>query len=652
MKLVVTGESGFDQINVNGGQATRVIDVTAALVSSVNGRSGAVTGLAEADEVQDIAEIAATTVVGPAVDEAIGTHTTATDPHGDRAYADSLLGGGGGGHGLAGAYYVAANDAPTAEKTRADYLCDGTADNVQIQQAIDAAKTAGGGIVQLSVGTFHLAATLTITGNTDEDNADTLTLRGVGTQATTLTMAANVNGIELTNWAMANIENLGIVVAGSGSGIHSTAVLSGNEVSFWHSSFRNLRLNGGFTPTNTGWGMDLAMPWRSAFENIEIEGTRNGMRLSNQGTVQNAGDCTFTRMFIEIVGTGGTAIHVSSPSNNMNQNDFNMVEIGANSTGCTGILIDGAGGGASQRFWGLNAEQFQTLINVANGESNVFDCNYITCDTGQAGNKAFVCGANAYNNRFSAKWLNVAGGDACKVTEDANTTSNCPNIFDGIRLELNTGASATYSKTNSTVLRDITAFNDGGTIQAGLLQYPLSVANDPTFTPADHGLITWTHDPATLRSASNTTTSGTVYLCKVKIVNRSTVVSNVIVGIEAAGTGLTAGQSFVGLYDSSGTRLAVSADQSASWASTGMKSIALTAPQTLAVGTYYVAILSVGTTPPQFSMGAGGAANINVGLATSAARYLIGPASQTALPTSITLGSQSTTTGARWAALS
>lgn len=556
------------------------------------------------------------------------------------------------GKGIAGGRYVAASNASSTQKARADYVCDGTADDVQIQAAINAVKAEGGGIVQLSGGNFNLAATLTITGNTDEDNADTLTLLGTGAQATTLTMAANVNGIELTNWAMANVWDLGIVVSGSGSCIHSTAVLSGNEVSFWHSSFRNLRLNGGFTPTNTGWGMDLAMPWRSVFENIEIEGTRNGMRLSNQGTVQNAGDCTFTRMFIEIVGTGGTAIHVSSPSNNMNQNNFSMVEIGANGSGCTGILIDGTSGGASQRFLGLNAEQFQTTINVAHGESNVFDCNYITCDTGDPAGKMFVCGTDSYNNSFSAKWVNVAGSGALKVIEDANTTSNCPNTFGGIRLEVNTGASVTYSKTNSTVLRDITAFNDGGTIQAGLLQYPLSVVNDPTFTPADHGLITWTHDPATLRSASNATTSGTVYLCKVKIVNRSTVVSNVIIGIEAAGSGLTSGQSFVGLYDSSGTRLAVSADQSASWASTGMKTIALTAAQTLAVGSYYVAILSVGTTPPQFSMGAGGSANINVGLASGSGRFLAGPASQTSLPASITLASQPTTTGARWAALS
>jgi hypothetical protein len=548
---------------------------------------------------------------------------------------------------------VAAADASAEVRKAARYVCDGVADQVQIQAAIDAAKAEGGGIVQLSGGTFNLAATLSITGNTDEDDADTTTLRGAGAQATTLKMASNVNGVELTNWAMANIEDLGIVVAGTGSCIHSTAVLSGNEVSFWHSSFRNLRLNGYLGAGSTsGWGMDLAMPWRSVFENIEIEGVANGMRLSNQGGVQNAGDCTFTRMFIEIVGNGHTAIHVTGTGNNMNQNNFNMVEIGANGSGCTGILIDGTAPVSSQRFWGLNAEQFQTTVNVANGDSCVFDCNYVTGDSGDATNRMFVCADGSYNNTFSAKKVNINSAGTLKIIEDNNDTSNAPNIFERIRIENNATGTVTFSKRTNTVLRDITTFNSGNPMPDGLLQYPLATVNDATFTPADHGLAAWTHDPATLRSASNATTSGTIYLCKVKIANRSTVASNVIVGIEAAGSGLTAGQCFVGLYNSSGTRLALSADQAANWTSTGLKTIALTAPQTLAVGSYYVAILAVGSTPPQFAMGAGGATTVSAGLATGASRFLTGPTTQTSLPSSITLSSQTVTSGARWAALS
>jgi hypothetical protein len=79
VKIQVTGEQSVGEIEVNGGQPSRIIDVTAGLVSSVNGRTGGVTGLAEAADVPGIAETAAET--------AVTAHVAATDPHGDRAWA-------------------------------------------------------------------------------------------------------------------------------------------------------------------------------------------------------------------------------------------------------------------------------------------------------------------------------------------------------------------------------------------------------------------------------------------------------------------------------------------------------------------------------------------------------------------------------------
>jgi len=56
---------------------------------------------------------------------------------------------------------VAAADSLAASKAQADYVCDGTADEVEIQAAIDALPT-GGGKVVLSAGTFVLATMLSI----------------------------------------------------------------------------------------------------------------------------------------------------------------------------------------------------------------------------------------------------------------------------------------------------------------------------------------------------------------------------------------------------------------------------------------------------------------------------------------------------------
>ena len=90
--------------------------------------------------------------------------------------------------GSIGTITVAASDASDASKGRADYQCDGTADNVQIQAAIAALPT-GGGKVVLSEGTFTLASTI--------QPGDDTTIMGVGT-ATIITIAdsSDIHGFQ------------------------------------------------------------------------------------------------------------------------------------------------------------------------------------------------------------------------------------------------------------------------------------------------------------------------------------------------------------------------------------------------------------------------------------------------------------------------
>ena len=90
-------------------------------------------------------------------------------------------------------YVVAASNALASSKAQADYVCDGTADNIQIQAAINALP-ATGGLVQLSEGQFNIAASINVT-------VDGLRLVGMGsggsgavsTGVTTLYLADNAN---------------------------------------------------------------------------------------------------------------------------------------------------------------------------------------------------------------------------------------------------------------------------------------------------------------------------------------------------------------------------------------------------------------------------------------------------------------------------
>lgn len=70
---------------------------------------------------------------------------------------DNISGGGGGGQ-YAADFLVAANDAPDSVKASAQYVCDGTADQVEINAAITAAAALpSGGTVLLSSGIFHIS---------------------------------------------------------------------------------------------------------------------------------------------------------------------------------------------------------------------------------------------------------------------------------------------------------------------------------------------------------------------------------------------------------------------------------------------------------------------------------------------------------------
>lgn len=84
-------------------------------------------------------------------------------------------------------------------------VCDGTADDVQIQAAIDAVSTAGGGTVLLRAGAYTLAASLNMAANVElvgESKKATLTYAGVAINLAddcalkNLTVEGQVNGVD------------------------------------------------------------------------------------------------------------------------------------------------------------------------------------------------------------------------------------------------------------------------------------------------------------------------------------------------------------------------------------------------------------------------------------------------------------------------
>lgn len=133
------------------------------------------------------------------------------------------------------------------------------------------------------------------------------------------------------------------------------------------------------------------------------------------------------------------------------------------------------------------------------------------------------------------------------------------------------------------------------------------------FAPADYGFIAWSYDPATAY-ANNIITAGQANLMLIPV-RAATTITNVITHVAVAGATLTSGQCFAGLFNSSGTLLSATADQSTAWQSVGLKTMALTSAQSVAAGLYYVGIFGNGTTLPQFYYN--GAAKAGVGASTT-----------------------------------
>lgn len=157
-----------------------------------------------------------------------------------------------------------------------------------------------------------------------------------------------------------------------------------------------------------------------------------------------------------------------------------------------------------------------------------------------------------------------------------------------------------------------------------------------------------------LAASSSALTAGTVTMVQVTLPNAATL-STLTVSVFAAGATLTAGQNFAALYSAAGTRVAVTADQSAAWATTGEKNMAFTSPYAAAAGLYYLALLANGTTPPTIfrTVSTPLAADVvNHGMTPANARWTTGPTGQTSMPASVVMGSRTLSGTAFWMGVS
>ena len=173
-------------------------------------------------------------------------------------------------------------------------------------------------------------------------------------------------------------------------------------------------------------------------------------------------------------------------------------------------------------------------------------------------------------------------------------------------------------------------------VATGELVYPSGTSGSRP-SAVDQGLLGWSYDPVGIQANSTGWTAGVLQLIRV-VPDSGGTVASVVISIATAGD--TLANSFAGLYSAAGVRLSGSANQSTSWQSVGVKTVALTTPQVVTAGTvYYVGVLvGSATTVPALHLGVFSGVAM-AGETAAPYRWMTSGTGLTALPASVTLGS-------------
>ncbi|GAA3267780.1 hypothetical protein GCM10010493_49980 [Streptomyces lavendulae subsp. grasserius] len=173
--------------------------------------------------------------------------------------------------------------------------------------------------------------------------------------------------------------------------------------------------------------------------------------------------------------------------------------------------------------------------------------------------------------------------------------------------------------------------------------------DNPARMPADQGLLAWTGDPndaghVTAQSAGGV--GGQITLVQI-LLRKQITWSKIWFGLAGVDAGASLTNCYLGVYNSSGTLMGVTADISSSLMSgaTG-KSVSLLTPFTATPGEWYIAMLlgsgSTWTTNSLTFKSTGAGITVNCGLSAPRLRYSNMLSGQTSLPSTLDLTQQST----------
>ncbi|WP_420081909.1 hypothetical protein ACN6AT_33165 [Streptomyces sp. JL4002] len=180
--------------------------------------------------------------------------------------------------------------------------------------------------------------------------------------------------------------------------------------------------------------------------------------------------------------------------------------------------------------------------------------------------------------------------------------------------------------------------------------------------PQDQNLLAWTGDPNDAGHVTAQTSAGVGgRVTLVRIVLREQITwSNIWLGLAGIDPNAQLSNCYLGVYDAKGTLVAATPDISSQLMTDAIaKPLALSKPFTAPAGTYFIALLLNGnwTTNLLTLKSTGAGISVNAGLTPPNLRYSTLLTGQTALPATVNLADQSTSTintgwASQWYAIS
>lgn len=504
-----------------------------------------------------------------------------------------------------------------------------TDDTTAIQAAITAAGSATyGGVVSVKPGVYLLTASLTVPAN--------VAIVGFGNRLSLLKRAGAYGSVI----SVAN-DNVTLQDFAIDGGLSSFATNANHGVSVQNSNnFRARRIH------LTNWQNSAILcqgtPAQTYRDNVIEDCTCDGGGAANNGFLIVNLDESGIRS-CKARGIPGNPGYGAQLKNNCRWSFIEDCE----AVSCTGGLVcghDTAPGVLGSRITGGNIYACDGGLLLGDAINNVVTGVNIYMTTNV--NDAVRLQQGSTNNVITGVVVHGVGASRSAVRFDDTSTDNV------VTLDLLDAACATTAAFTVSADRNLVEVKKYGTStpthevsssSTGVANRVRRADDRRSLMEAALGEITGTYDRS-LPTVAGLPTSQLPYYVPVYL-RAGEVISNISLHVSAFTTGAT--NFYVGLYSAAGARLAVSADSAGSIASTGQKTIALSASYTvLDSGLYYVGILNNGGNFQFLRQASSTAAKVGAGSFPYAQDT---NAASTTLPTTASMAAG---TSAFWAALS